>query len=113
MELSLAYQIIDGEPVTETFTKDFSTLTEEDFERDGIRKTVVLARLVAAMKEAAELYGTDADSAISVLQNAHAQFEESLDAMEDATLEPERTFSAALLQLMREGATQEPFYGGF
>jgi hypothetical protein len=44
MELSLAYQTIDGEPVTETFTKDFST---------------------------------------------------------------------ALLQLMREGATQEPFYGGF
>jgi Ca-activated chloride channel family protein len=113
MELSLTYQTIDGDPVTETFTKDFSALTEEDFEQNGVRKTVVLARLVASMKEAAELYGTDADSAISVLQNAHAQFEESLDAMEDATLEPERTFSAALLQLMREGATQEPFYGGF
>ena len=114
MELSLAYQTIDGEPVTETFTKDFSTLGEdESFEQEGLRKTVALARLVAAMKDAAELYGTDADSAISVLQSAHAQFEEALEAMDDPALETERVFSTELLTLMREGATQESFYGNF
>ena len=114
VELSLEYQTIDGDPVAETFTKDFSTLTEDNsFEQGGIRKTVALARLVSAMKEAAELYGDDADYAISILQRAHAQFEETLDATDDATLEAERDFSAALLTLMREGATQESFYGGF
>jgi Ca-activated chloride channel family protein len=114
MELSLEYQTIDGDPVAEAFTKDFSALTEDDsFEQDGIRKTVALARLVSAMREAAEFYGDDADSAISILQRAHAEFEETLDAMDDAMLETERDFSAALLTLMREGASQESFYGGF
>ena len=113
-ELSLEYQTAGGDPVRETFTKDFSTLGEdESFEQEGLRKTVALARLVTAMKDAAELYGTDADSAISILQSAHAQFEEALEAMDDPALETERVFSTELLTLMREGATQESFYGNF
>ena len=110
----MEYQTAGGDPVRETFTKDFSTLGEdESFEQEGLRKTVALARLVAAMKDAAELYGTDADSAISILQSAHAQFEEALEAMDDPALETERVFSTELLTLMREGATQESFYGNF
>jgi len=113
-ELSLSYRTIDGDLVEESFVKDFSTFPEASgFEQVGVEKTVLLARLVTAMKEAAELYATDRDSAVAVLQAGHAQFEDSLGSIEDAGLEAERSFSAELLRLMREGASQESFYGGF
>lgn len=113
-ELALSYRTLGGELFEESFSKDFSTFGEApSFEQAGVEKTVLLARLVTAMKEAAELYGTDHDSAVAVLQSAHAQFEESLASVEDPALEAERMFSAELLRLMREGASQQSFYGGF
>lgn len=113
-ELSLEYRTLEGELVTETFEKSFSTLGEEaPFEQDGVRKTVLLARLVTAMKEAAELYGGGPDAAIAILQDGYAQFEGAIEGLEDPSLEAERTFAATLLNLMREGASQESFYGGF
>ena len=112
-ELSLEYRTTDGERITESFRKTFSAFTDEaPFEQDGVRRTVLLARLVTAMKEAAELYASDRDSAIAILQTAHGQFEESLAQREDPGLDSERAFSAELLALMREGAQQASFYGG-
>ncbi len=114
VQVSLQYQTIDGELREEAFTKDFSTFTADvSFEQAGVHKTVALARLVSAMKKAAEAYGSDRDTAVSILQEAHLQFEETLDTLDDPALERERAFSADLLQLMREGASQESFYGGF
>ena len=112
--LSLRYQTTHGEPREEAFTKDFSIFTEDDsFEQVGVAKTVALARLVSAMKAAAELYGEDRESAISVLERAHFQFEGAQSAMDDPGLAGELAFSADLLELMRTGASQESFYGGF
>jgi Ca-activated chloride channel family protein len=114
VELSLEYRTLDGELVTESFRKELSSLVEDEtFEQSGVGKTVLLARLVAGMKEAAELYASDRDSAIAVLEGTHAQFEVALEAVDDAALEAERAFSARLLALMREGASQESLYGGF
>lgn len=113
-ELSLEYRTTDGEPVSETFVKEFSQLTDDErFEQQGVHKTVALARLVTAMKHAAEIYGEDADGAVATLQSAHTQFEEALDALNDPALDAERAFSANLIALMREGAPQDSFYGGF
>ena len=110
----MEYLTTDGEPIEEAFTKDFSTLIEDNsFEQVGVHKTVALARLVSAMKQAAELYEADRDSAVSILQRAHAQFEEAQDVLNDPALDAEVTFSADLLELMRKGAPQESFYGGF
>jgi Ca-activated chloride channel family protein len=114
IDLSLSYQTTDGEPREEAFTKHFSILTEDhSFEQDGVHKTVALGRLVSAMKEAAELYGTDRDSAISVLLRAQVQFEDAQDSLDDPALQKEVAFAAELLELMRQGASQESFYGGF
>jgi Ca-activated chloride channel family protein len=113
-ELSLQYHTTDGERITESFTKSFAALSEEaPFEQDGVRKTVLLARLVSAMKESAEVYATNQDSAVATMQAAHTQFEESLGSSESPEMDAERAFSAELLRLMREGAQQESFYGGF
>ncbi|MGB5694292.1 MAG: VWA domain-containing protein [Polyangiales bacterium] len=113
-ELSLEYRTTGGELVSETFVKEFSQLTDDErFEQQGVHKTVALARLVTAMKQAAEIYGEDADGAVATLQFAHAQFEEVLDALDDPALDAERAFSAKLIALMREGAPQDSFYGGF
>ncbi len=113
-ELSLQYRTTDGELISESFTKTFAALSDDaPFEQDGVRKTVLLARLVTGMKEAAELYATNRESAVATLQAVHTQFEESLDSIEDPSLEAERAFSSKLLDLMRAGATQESFYGGF
>ena len=49
---------------------------------------------------------------IAVVSN-EAQLEESLETFEESGLESERAFSSSLLALMREGAPQESFYGGF
>lgn len=112
--LSLRYQTTNGEPREEAFTKDFAVFTEDNsFEQLGVDKTVALARLVSAMKTAAELYGEDRDNAISVLQRAHLQFEDAQSVMDDPGLARELAFSADLLELMRQGASQESFYGGF
>lgn len=113
-ELSLEYRTLDGELVGESFHRELSAFVEEDtFEQPGVRKTVLLARLVAGMKEAAELYATDRDSAIAVLEGAQTQLGKALEAVKDPALDAERTFSASLLALMREGAPQESLYGGF
>jgi Ca-activated chloride channel family protein len=113
-ELSLQYHTTDGERITESFTKSFAALSEEaPFEQDGVRKTVLLARLVSAMKDSAELYATNQESAVATMHAAHAQFEESLGDSESPEIEAERAFSAELLRLMQEGAQQESFYGGF
>jgi len=112
--LSLRYQTTNGEPREEAFTKDFAVFTEDNsFEQPGVDKTVALARLVSAMKTAAELYGEDRDNAISVLQRARFQFEDAQSVMDDPGLARELAFSADLLELMRQGASQESFYGGF
>ena len=101
-------------PRARSFTKDFSVFTDDNsFEQVGVEKTVALARLVSAMKAAAELYGEDRDNAISVLERAHFQFEGAQSAMDDPGLAGELAFSADLLELMRTGASQESFYGGF
>ena len=113
-ELALEYRTIGGDLVAESFTKAFSTFTNEaPFEQEGVRKTVLLARLVTAMKEAADIYASDPDSAVDQLRAAHAQFEESLRPDDDPGLQAELAFSAELLRLMQEGAPQESFYGGF
>jgi hypothetical protein len=65
------------------------------------------------MKESAELYATNQESAVATMHAAHAQFEESLGDSESPEIEAERAFSAELLRLMQEGAQQESFYGGF
>ena len=94
--------------------EEFSALSDEaPFEQASVHKTVALARLVSAMKEAAEIYRTDQDGAVAVQQRAHTQFEDALMDLDDDALEPERELSAALLSLMRTGASQESFYGGF
>jgi Ca-activated chloride channel family protein len=114
VDLSLEYETLDGEFRSEAFTKGFSALNDQaPFEQASVHKTVALARLVSAMKEAAEIYGTDQDGAVGVQQRAHTQFEEALTELEDPALEPERELSAALLELMRSGASQDSFYGGF
>lgn len=114
VDVSLEYEMLDGARRSEAFTKSFSALNDDTpFEQASVHKTVALARLVSAMKEAAEIYGTDQDSAVAVQQRAHMQFEGALVELKDAALEPERELSAALLSLMRNGAPQESFYGGF
>lgn len=114
VEVALDYQTAEGDEVSQAFVKDFPSLDgEPSFEQVGVHKTVALARLVSSMKAAAELYGAERDSAISVLQAAHVRFEEVADALEDPDLERERELSADLLTLMREGASQDSFYGGF
>ncbi|MGB5811224.1 MAG: VWA domain-containing protein, partial [Polyangiales bacterium] len=114
VQVSLSYQTTSGESREGTFTKGFAAFTESvDFEQAGVYKTVALARLVAAMKEAAEAYANDQDAAVMILLRAHEQFEGALVGVEDPALERERSFSAELLRLMGEGASQESFYGGF
>ena len=113
VDVSLEYETVAGEPIREEFVKEFSSLGEDAFEQEGVRKTVLLARLVTAMRDAADRYGVDRDTAIAGLQLAHAQFEEALGEQSDGELELERAFSARLLELMRQGASQESFYGGF
>ena len=114
VDLALEYETLEGEVRSEAFTKGFSALSDEaPFEQASVHKTVALARLVSAMKEAAEIYGTGQDGAVAVQQRAHTQFEEALMELEDPALEQERELSAALLSLMRSGASQESFYGGF
>jgi len=112
--LSLKYLTTQGEAMEESFAKNFSGFTEDNsFEQDGVHKTVALGRLVSAMREAAELYATDRDAAISVLQHALVQLEDAQGSLNDPALQKEVAFSADLLGLMREGASQESSYGGF
>ena len=114
VDLTLEYETLDAQVRSEAFTKGFSALSDEaPFEQASVHKTVALARLVSAMKEAAEIYRTDQDGAVAVQQRAHTQFEDALMDLDDDALEPERELSAALLSLMRTGASQESFYGGF
>ena len=113
VDVSLEYETTEGELRRESFVKELASLEAESYEQHGVRKTVLLARLVEAMREAAESYGTDRDAAIAGLQLAHLQFEEALDQQSDSSLEPERELSARLLELMRRGASQDSFYGGF
>ncbi len=113
-ELSLQYRTLDGELFTESFTNSFADLGEDaPFEQDGVRKTVLLARLVTGMKDAAEQYGSDQDSATALLESAYDQFASAIDGLDDPSLEAERSFAGRLLELMQEGASQESFYGGF
>jgi hypothetical protein len=50
---------------------------------------------------------------VSVLQRAQSQLQEAQAVLDDPDLETEVAFSTDLLELMRRGATQESFYGGF
>lgn len=114
VEVSLEYETLEGELRTETFLKELSELTDQaPFEQPGVRKTVLLARLVAGMEEAAELYGENRDEAIAVMQRCHSQLETALEDVDDPDLDEELAFSEALLRLMRDGASQESLYGGF
>lgn len=114
VEVSLEYETLDGELRTESFLKELSHRTNEaPFEQPGVRKTVILARLVSGMKEAADLYGEDRDEAIAVMTRCHMQLAGALEGLDDPGLDTELAFSGALLRLMREGASQASFYGGF
>ena len=80
------------------------------FEQVGVAKTTALALLVSAMREAAELYGSDAAGAIAVLQPARDRFASDAAAIGDGAIDPELAFADALLALMNQGAEQGSAY---
>ena len=112
VEVSLQYSDSTGENHQETLTASYDgqALDEQGryLPQQGLRRAVPLAKLVTAMHDAATVYRTQPDTAISVLQTALQRFE--LEAAGDAELEKEAQFWNKLLGLMKSGAPQGDLY---
>jgi len=89
------------------------------FEQYSPQKSTALASLVAGLKEAAELYGSDPEEAVSIALMVCAVFESdaaALDAWGEGDgdeIDREILFANQVLDLMQSGAEQGTLYGGF
>ena len=63
------------------------------------------------MREAAELYGEDSQTAIALLEKLVSRFEADIEATAATDLQKELELAQALLKLMEEGAEQGTLYG--
>ncbi len=120
----LGYQTPADEARTDTLDViyDQQTLDERGhyYEQVGTAKTVALAVLVTSMREAAEVYGEDADAAVEIMTAARDRFAADLDTINamlsddpenpddtgDPALAVELALADALLALMTDGAPQ-------
>jgi Ca-activated chloride channel family protein len=73
-------------------------------------KTVALAILVDSMRDAATVYRETPDDAIAIMRAATDRITGDAEALADPALDPEVALSAALLELMEQGAEQGDFY---
>ena len=119
IHLELSYEGLDGEAhhdlLQARYEETALTPLDEDGEywsQDGVHKTVSLALLVTAMKEAATLYGTDRDAAIAELDAGLARFIDEAVEIDDPAIDAEAEFWPLLLELMEEGAPQGSYYPG-
>ena len=89
------------------------------FEQYGPQKSTALASLVSGLKEAAELYGSDPEEAVTIALMICAVFESDAAALEawgegdGDEIDREILFANQVLELMQSGANQGTLYGGF
>ncbi len=112
---TLDFKRPDGTPVSRSLRIDAAGATLDDrgmyFAQPSVAKSVALAVLVSAMKEAATIYGTDPGKAVTRMTAALSRITADNKALADATLEPEVQLAANLLGLMQMGAPQGNLYG--
>lgn len=111
----LTYVTPDGKGVAEDLEAAYHGEPLDEggryFEQASVGQTVALALLVEAMHDAAKLYSTDHDAAVTVMSAALERFQSDAEALNDAALDPEIELAADLLRLMQEGAEQGDLYG--
>ena len=112
---SLTYETLTGEEVTDTLQAALDASDDFVFEQASVGKTVALALLVANAKDAAELYATQQDAAVTLMRAAAERFEADVERLgaDAGSLRDEVAFADALLTLMEEGAEQGTLYGQF
>jgi Ca-activated chloride channel family protein len=112
---SLAYTLTDGTPIEDTaaFAYDGSALDTRGqwFAQHGVARTTALAVLTDSMHEAAKLYENDKILAKEMMRLANDRFIADAEVLADEDLGIEVEFSAALTQLMEQGAPQGTLYG--
>ena len=79
-----------------------------------LTRAVALALLVSGMKDAATVYSTNQNAAVTIMEATLARFEADVaEAGGDPDLTPEIAFATKLLDLMVQGAPQGNLYGGY
>ena len=114
-DASLTYTTRDEQTITEDLALSYTgeALDERGhyYQQASVAKTVSLALLVSEMREAAELYGEDSQTAIALLEKLVSRFEADIEATAATDLQKELELVQALLKLMEEGAEQGTLYG--
>jgi Ca-activated chloride channel family protein len=114
VNLELSYVDQHGEPHGQALQPSYDGQAVDErgvyLPQLGIAKAVPLALLVAAMRDAAETYGTDHGAAVAILEPALERFAADASAVGDADLQTEAEFWPQLLELMKSHAPQGDFY---
>lgn len=115
VEATLSYKTSQGQLLEEKLSANTTGQTLDKrghyYGQPSVGKTVALALLVSAINEAATLYGSDAETAVSLLDKALTRFKADVESLADDALAPEVKLSEDLLQLMKDGASQGTLYG--
>lgn len=115
--LALSYEDPAGEIHSKTLDPVYNGAPVDErgvsMPQPGIARAVSLALFTTAMREAAEVYGSNPSQAVSILEPALARLSEDAAATSDDALTAEAQFWAKLLDLMQSGAPQGDLYGGY
>lgn len=115
VDAALSYTTPEGLNLEENLSANTTGQTLDNrghfYAQASVGKTVALAILVSSMNQAATLYGSDAEAAISLLEKARLRFQADAEALADSALMPEVKLTEDLLQLMKDGAEQGTLYG--
>lgn len=116
VSIELAYTDRDGQPHSESLTASYAGQALDGrgafFPQPSIDKTVALAQLTQAMRDATTTYATDQDQAVAMLATALERFEADAAVLEDPAIDAEAAFWPKLLENMKAGALQGDMYGG-
>jgi len=110
----LSYTTMQGETMKQSIHWTLPGMEGDDcwYEQPSVGRAVALAVLVDGMKNAAEVYGEDAEAAVELMELVCARISADIDELQDDALIPEWDLAEAIRQLMIDGAEQGDMYLG-
>ncbi len=108
----LSYETLDRKLKSQTLNLSYEGQPLKNghyYEQPSVGKTIALGMLVSNMRNAAEMYGTKREEAVTLMQDALKRFRTDTESYQE--LAQEVTFAQELYDLMRSGAKQGTLYG--